>query len=157
MTIITKWLRHTTPADVRRLRSLPAHVAHAAILDVTASRRFGKNGECPPRPDEERIMFKYAKDVAALQLEAYLVYRKAQESLVVVDCVYSPYGRQGHATELLDALESRAGGRTLAMMATMESKDFFAKRGYGVATDSKSARLGGLATLLMTKYVWNEL
>lgn len=154
MTIITKWLRHATPADVRRLRSLPAHPAHGAILDLAVARRVAKS-ECP-RPDEERIMLKYANHVAALQLEAYLVYRKAQESLVVVDCVYSPFGRHGHATELLGALESRAGGKTLAVLATEESKDFFAKRGYGVAF-SKSVRLGGLATLLMTKYVWNEL
>lgn len=156
MTILTKWLRHATPADVRRLRGLPAHTAHAAILGLTVARNRAKS-ECP-RLDEERIMFKYAKDVAALQLEAYLVYRKAQDSLVVVDCLYSPYANQGHATELLNALESRAGGKTLAMMATEETKDFFAKRGYNVAVPfSKSARLGGLATLLMTKYVWNEL
>lgn len=156
MTVITKWLRHATPADVRRLRSLPSHVAHGTILDLAAGRR-AVAAQCP-RPDEERVMFKYAKGVAALQLEAYLVYRKAQESLVVVDCLYSPYANQGHATELLRVLESRAGGKTLAMMATEESKDFFAKRGYTVAIPfSKPNRLGGLATLLMTKYVWNEL
>lgn len=159
MTLITKWLRHATPADMRRLRSLPAHVAHSAILDLVADRRArGRRDEGrPPRADEERIMFKYAKDVAALQLEAYLVYRKPQDALVVVDCLYSPYQGQGHATELLKALECRAGGKTVAMMATADSKNFFAKRGYSVAVPCAPPARLGLADLLLTKYVWNEL
>lgn len=172
MTVLTKWLRHATPADVRRMRGLPPHPVHAAVMEaVTRTQRrhavsdnafgnaFGNNSNISglvPSPHEERIMFLYSPTVAVLQLEAYLVYRKAQANLVVVDALYSPHPGRGHASQLLTLLETRSGGKTIAMMSTEDSIPFFSKRGYSTPLPFHSAA-SGLAQLMMTKYIWQEL
>lgn len=173
MTVLTKWMRHVTPADMRRMRGLPPHPVHTSIMaamtavkarrespEHTALASLASLSTAPqshaPQSHEERVMFLYSPTHAVLHLEAYLVYRKAQENLVVVDALYSPHPRRGHASQLLNLLETRSGGKTIAMMSTEDSAAFFAKRGYVTPAPFQPATTG-LGHLMMTKYVWQEL
>lgn len=79
--------------------------------------------------------------------QAYLMFRRPREDLVVVECVYSPFPKRGHASALLSALEAQCGGQTIAFLATADTLDFFTARGYRAPLKGCT----GLGQLLLLK------
>ena len=144
---------------------MPTHVVHDRVLSVmrcvfgqakrkaTPESRAAFDGDGMAAAwggstGDERLMLLQS----CRRLEAYLMYRKPQRNLVVVDALYSPYSRQGHATNLLATLEARAGGKTVATLAPSGGAPFFAAKGYAA---TEGCAPPGHA--LMTKYIWDQL
>jgi hypothetical protein len=163
--ITTKWASHATPADIKRLRTMPTHKVHETTLAKMKGvfGAFKTQRRVPPEfyhGDGMAVSDHNAGGGTQLMLltsasvvQAYLMYHRPREDLVVVECVYSPFPKRGHASTLLSALEGQCGGQAIAFMATPDTLGFFTARGYRTLVGGAT----GLGQLLVLKYIVDPL
>lgn len=114
-------LRGLTRLDHSRLRALPMHPVHSAALDSIDRGGFREQGRALLARDGDDLC-------------GYLMYHALDSSAThgstMLDFLYSPYPRQGVATQLMDRFESAHQGATICLLPTVPAMGFYQQRGY---------------------------
>lgn len=119
------------PADISRLRALPAHPVHLAAMEAL-DRAAAAAARAPPRDPPRAPHMMLAREMAADELRGYLAYHRINSHTVMLDYLFSPYGGHGIGTLLMDRFEGAHGGLTAVLMTTASALGFYQRRGYTV-------------------------